>query len=79
MSGKHAVGEVANANQMFTNSDRLIVLDQTGFNRQNQIQDTMSSFSVANWVGRFRKEFLSLVGVIVLHVKSGGHLHDRFA
>ena len=50
MSGKQAVGEVACANQMFTNLNRLIVLDQIGLNRQNQIQDTMSSFSVANWV-----------------------------
>ena len=38
MSGKQAVGEVASANQMFTNSNPLIVLDQVGFNRQNQIQ-----------------------------------------
>ena len=56
MSGKQAVGEVASANQMFKNSNWLIVFDQMGFNRQNQIQDTMSSFSVANWVRLISKE-----------------------
>ena len=56
MSGKQAVGAVVSASQMFTNSSRLIVLDQMGFIRQNQIQDTMSFFSVVNWVRLISKE-----------------------
>ena len=55
-SQKQAVGEVASACHMFTNSNRLIGMDRMAFNRQNQFQFTQSSSSVASWVRLISKE-----------------------
>ena len=55
-SGKKAVGEVASACHMFTNSNRLIGFDRMAFNRQNEFRITQSSSSVASWVRLISKE-----------------------
>ena len=55
-SGSQAVGEVASARHMFTNSNRLIALNRKAFKRQNQFQIRLPSFSVAYWIRLISKE-----------------------
>ena len=78
-SGKKAVGKVASACHMFTNSNRLIGLDRMAFTVSIKSVRTVFYFSSQLGSGDFFMRFLFQVGVHVLHVKSGVHLCDGAA